>query len=48
MREADALAQGSAALAKVVGYATHAMEPALFTVGSGGGDDQITRPVRLG
>lgn len=32
MREADALAQGSAVLAKVVGYATHAMEPALFTV----------------
>ena len=32
MREADAQAQGAKALARVVGHATHSMEPALFTV----------------
>ncbi len=32
MREADAAAQGAKALARVVGHATHSMEPALFTV----------------
>lgn len=32
MREADAVAQGSKPLARVVGHATHSMEPALFTV----------------
>ena len=32
MREADAIAQGATPLARVVGYATHSMEPALFTV----------------
>ncbi|HCU66001.1 MAG TPA: acetyl-CoA C-acetyltransferase [Rheinheimera sp.] len=32
MREADAQAQGVKPLARVVGHATHSMEPALFTV----------------
>lgn len=32
MRESDAAAQGKTVLAKVVGHATHSMEPALFTV----------------
>jgi acetyl-CoA C-acetyltransferase len=32
MRETDAVAQGSTPLARVVGHATHSMEPALFTV----------------
>ncbi|WP_333798272.1 acetyl-CoA C-acyltransferase [Rheinheimera sp.] len=32
MREGDAQAQGAKALARVVGHATHSMEPALFTV----------------
>lgn len=32
MREADAIEQGATPLARVVGYATHSMEPALFTV----------------
>lgn len=32
MREADAKAQGLAPLARIVAHATHAMEPALFTV----------------
>ncbi len=32
MREADAIAQGAAPLARVVGYTTNSIEPALFTV----------------